>query len=115
MVMKMSGYYSVAKRVKELRLKYNLSQEQLALRAEITPAYLGQIERGEKNPTVVTVEKLCNALGLSLSDFFSTQEFSESQDSVLNEIGFELKGHSPEEKHEVLQIIKHALKLKSLT
>ncbi len=40
--------YSVGKRIREIRLKKHFSQEQIALRAGITPAYLGQIEREEK-------------------------------------------------------------------
>lgn len=72
MVIKMKDNYSIGDRVKELRTQNKLSQEQLALRAEITTAYLGQIERGEKNPTVVTVERICNALGISLSAFSAT-------------------------------------------
>lgn len=109
----MKENYSIGNRVKELRTKNKLSQEQLALRAEITTAYLGQIERGEKNPTVVTIERICTALGIRLSDFFSNQPFlAAEEDAVLNQILFELKGCSAAEKQEILQIIKHALKLK---
>lgn len=114
--MEMDKNYSIGERVKELRAKYRLSQEQLALQAEITTAYLGQIERGEKNPTVVTVEKICNALGISLSDFFNNQQLHllEGNDAALKQIAFELKNCSPAEKQEILQIIKHAVKLRNL-
>lgn len=115
MVIKMKDNYSIGDRVKELRTQNKLSQEQLALRAEITTAYLGQIERGEKNPTVVTVEKICNALGISLSDFFSNQSFAiTEEDAVLKQIVYELKDRSSAEKQEIWQIIKHALKLKEI-
>lgn len=115
MVIKMADNYSIGKRVKELRTNYGLSQEKLALQAEITTAYLGQIERGEKNPTVVTVGKICNALGVSLSDFFSSQVISVSEDDVtLKQILFELKDCTVNEKQEILQIIQHALKLKRI-
>lgn len=116
MVIKMDKNYSIGERVKGLRVKYQLSQEQLALQAEITTAYLGQVERGEKNPTVVTVEKICNALDISLSDFFNNQKLqsSEGNDAALKQIAFELKNCSPAQKQEILQIIKHAIKLKDL-
>ena len=45
--------------------------------AEITTAYLGQIERNEKNPTVAVVEKICGALGIGLAEFFSEKELPE--------------------------------------
>ena len=115
MVMGNMNNYSIGKRVKELRSKNGLSQEQLALHAEITTAYLGQVEREEKNPTVVTIAKICNALSISLSDFFSDQiAYNADEDAVLRQINFLLKNLSSAEKQEILQIIKHAVKLKEL-
>lgn len=113
MVIEMENNYSIGKRVKQLRTQYGLSQEKLALQAEITTAYLGQIERGEKNPTVVTIEKLCRSLGIPLSDFFSGHTLPVSEeDATLKQIAFELKDCTEEEKQEVLQIVHHALKLR---
>lgn len=65
----MDKNFSIGNRVRKLRNERNLSQEQLALTAEITTAYLGQIERNEKNPTVAVVGKICMALEIELSDF----------------------------------------------
>ena len=105
--------YSLGNRIRNLRLKHNLSQEQLALRADITTAYLGQIERDEKNPTVKLIEKIANALNMSLSELFSDQKFdNECTDEILNDIVFELSYLSIEEKQEVLQIIRHILRFK---
>lgn len=113
MVIKMTDNYSVGKRVKELRTEFHLSQEKLALQAEITTAYLGQIEREEKNPTVVTVKRISNALGISLSEFFSSQTVLVSEDdAVLRQIAIEMKDCTADEKQEVLKIIQHALKLR---
>lgn len=113
MVMDMVDNYSIGKRLKELRREYGLSQERLALQAEITTAYLGQIERGIKNPTVVTVGRLCDALGISLAEFFSNQPTTPLEnDQTLNQVLFELKDCTADEKKEILQIIQHALKLR---
>ena len=114
MVMDMVDNYSIGKRLKELRREYGLSQERLALQAEITTAYLGQIERGIKNPTVVTVGRLCDALGISLAEFFSNQPTTPLEnDQTLNQVLFELKDCTADEKKEILQIIQHALKLRA--
>lgn len=105
--------YSVGKRVRGLRKKYGLSQESLALKAEITPAYLGQIERGKKHPTVVTVEKLCRSFNISLSEFFQDAAQPVSQtDAFQEQIAFELKDCTDDEKKEIIEIIRHALKLR---
>ena len=100
-------------RIQYFRKKANLSQEQLALSAEITTAYLGQIERNEKNPTVAVVAKLCGALGIELSDFFSQKEMPQNElDSLTMQIVYQVKNEDDEVKQIILQMIKQALKLK---
>jgi transcriptional regulator with XRE-family HTH domain len=49
-------------RWENLRLDEGLSQEALALKAKIDRSYLGAIERGEYNPTVLTIGRLAIAL-----------------------------------------------------
>jgi transcriptional regulator with XRE-family HTH domain len=51
------------KRVREERLKQNLSQEQLASKASVHRTYIGMIERAEKNITLQNIEKIAKALG----------------------------------------------------
>jgi len=57
-------------RVREERLKQNLSQEKLAAKAGVHRTYIGMIERAEKNITLENIEKIAYALGLNLYDLF---------------------------------------------
>lgn len=50
--MDMKTNFNIGKRIHELRINSGLSQEKLALRANITTTYLGLLERNLKNPTV---------------------------------------------------------------
>ncbi len=50
------------------RRQVGLSQEQLAFRAGVTRNYVGGLERGEKSPTLRTLDKLAEALGVSPLD-----------------------------------------------
>ncbi|MBQ1722525.1 MAG: helix-turn-helix transcriptional regulator, partial [Muribaculaceae bacterium] len=50
------------RRVKELRLKQHLSQEKLANLAEVDRTYLPEVERGERNISLVVAEKIALAL-----------------------------------------------------
>ncbi len=59
------------RRVRELRHRLSLSQEELADRAGVHSTYLGGIERGERNPALVNISKLTAALQVSLSEFWS--------------------------------------------
>jgi transcriptional regulator with XRE-family HTH domain len=54
----------------DLRTTKRLSQEKLAERASMHWTYLGGIERGERNPTLINIEKLARALEIPLRDLF---------------------------------------------
>lgn len=107
-------YYDIASRLRHLRKNANLSQEQVALSANITPAFLGQLERGEKNPTVVTIEKICGVFNISLSDFFSDQEYIWDNDATVHKTTVLLKRFSDAEKNEVYKIVKGMVRFKRL-
>ncbi|MBR5231580.1 MAG: helix-turn-helix transcriptional regulator [Clostridia bacterium] len=57
-------------RIKYLRKKIGLSQERLALKAEIDRTYLAGIEAGKRNATIQSLEKIINALEISMKDFW---------------------------------------------
>lgn len=57
--------------VKSLRIKAGLTQEQLAFKANLHRTYIGMIERGEKNITLININKIVLALEISLNEFFN--------------------------------------------
>jgi transcriptional regulator with XRE-family HTH domain len=58
-------------RVREIRKEKGLSQEELAHKANLHRTYIGMIERAEKNITLVNIEKITNALEISIKDIFN--------------------------------------------
>lgn len=58
------------RRVAELRKKAGFSQESFAFQCNIDRTYIGTIERGEKSPTLNTINKIAQALNMSLKDLF---------------------------------------------
>ncbi len=56
--------------IRELRTKKKLSQEKLALKANLHRTYIGAIERGEKIPTILTVHKIMLALEITEESLF---------------------------------------------
>ena len=57
----------IGQRIRNYRTQQNLSQEKLAEMAGCHPTYIGQLERGEKNATLESVEKIASALNIPLS------------------------------------------------
>jgi len=60
----------VGNRIKVLRQKMGLSQERLALKANLDRTYLAGIESGKRNATLTSIEKIIDALEISVKDFF---------------------------------------------
>lgn len=62
-----------AKRLKQARIDKGLSQETLAEIAGLHRTYIGSVERGERNISIDNMERLANALELSLSDLLGNE------------------------------------------
>jgi len=61
---------SIGKNLKYQRVKEGLTQEKLGAAAGVNCKYIGEIERGEKNPTAVILYKLTRSLGISVEALF---------------------------------------------
>lgn len=57
-------------RVLELRTQRGYTQEQLSYQCDINRTYMGAIERGEKTPSLITIEKIAKGLNISLKELF---------------------------------------------
>lgn len=83
----------IGKRIREQRKEHKLTLEKFADMAGIGTVYLGEIERGEKMPSMNTFIKMVNALGIS-TDILLRDEVSAARPYVLNEITEKMKGLS---------------------
>ena len=60
----------VGDRIRNLRTEKGYSQEELAHRAGVSTSHIGKLERGEKNPSLSSIEKIINALEITFEDLF---------------------------------------------
>ena len=58
----------IGQRIKEMRIKKGLSQEKLALLSDLDRTYIPSIENGKRNISITVLEKLSNALDISVSE-----------------------------------------------
>ena len=62
-------------RIKELREVKQLSQKDLAYTSDLDRSYIASVENGKRNISIVNIEKIADALGVTLKDFFNTKDF----------------------------------------
>lgn len=60
----------VGNRIRELRIAARLSQEKLALAADIDRTYIASVENGKRNISIVNLEKIIIALDCTFAEFF---------------------------------------------
>lgn len=85
----MENMEAIGESIRLHRLNNGMSQEQLALNAGVNTSYIGQIERGEKNPTIKVLAKISSALGISLLTLLSSYE------STRGGMNQHCRGHQP--------------------
>lgn len=102
----------VGERIRYYRIQKELSQEALAHESGLTPAYIGQIERGQENPTVNTLNKICTALDISISEIFDfDSSIKVENEAALDKIRLSLKKLSPENAEIAANIVLQLSKI----
>lgn len=66
----MSVQSRVSRNIQRIRREKDLSQEEVAHRAEIHQTYLSGVETGKRNPSILVVERIAKALGVDVSEIF---------------------------------------------
>lgn len=98
-------YCLLGKRIREERLKLNLTQEKLAESVNISTAYLGQIERGERNITLDKLIPIANFLGVTV-DFLLSDYYTSDDDTSLDLIKQLLHNRTAAEKEMAINVLK---------
>ena len=78
----------IGNRLVELRQELNIARSTLSKKSGVALSFINDIERGGKEPTVHTIKRLCNAMDISLSDFFSekTPELPFEIKQIINKV-----------------------------
>lgn len=95
----------IGHRIREERLRLNLTQEVLAEDVELTTAYIGQVERGERNLTLENLIKVANRLGVTV-DYLLSDSINADRDTTIIQLSQLLNGRSQNEKELAISLIK---------
>ncbi len=94
----------IGKRLKEERKRLHRTQEEVAEAVELTPAFIGHIERGERSLSLDTLVKLCNYYGVTI-DYLLADVLPANADTVAGQIQALLQGLSTEKQTAILDIL----------
>ena len=100
------NYSLLGKRIREERLRLNLTQEKLAEDTGISTAYLGQIERGERNVTLDKLIPLANRLGVTVDFLLADYVTAVEDDISLKYLNQLLQGKTAAEKEMAVNMVK---------
>ena len=74
---------AIARRINELCKQHTIAPNELANRAGLNPSTVYSILGSKsKSPEIATIKKLCDALEITLGEFFSTPEFDELEQEI---------------------------------
>ena len=65
----------IGQRIKELREKESMSQKDLAYSSDLDRSYIASIESGQRNVSIINIEKIAIALNVTLKEFFEDARF----------------------------------------
>jgi transcriptional regulator with XRE-family HTH domain len=72
--------------IKSTRLKKGISQMELSLRSNLSQSFVANIEKGKKQPSVLTLIKIADALEVNPQDFFPEYCDSDSKEQTKEKI-----------------------------
>lgn len=107
---------AVGQRIHNFRIRQKMSQESLAFAADLHPAYLGSVERGEKCPSVETIYKISEGLKIPISRLLDLDsDTTPTRSEALQRIASAMAALSDEEAVRVAEIVEKMLSIKEGT
>ena len=103
----------IGQRLRAYRQRMGLTKGELAEKAGVHYTYIGQVERGEKNLTISSLEKISHSLDISISVLFEgIEEFTESPDDIALKCYWLIRNKTPENQQHLYNILLEIEKLK---
>jgi len=110
----------IGKKIKNLRLKKGLTQEELGERTDLSKGYISQLERDLSSPSIETLFDILKVLGCSPTEFFSEEDSKQKvvyreadmTDFSEEERGYHVKWLVPESNEKEMEPIKLILSAK---
>ncbi|MHB8132561.1 MAG: helix-turn-helix domain-containing protein [Mobilitalea sp.] len=103
--------HNLGNRIREERIRAKLTQEKLAEAVGCNESYIGQIERGMKNPSLEVIVNIANALGCTVDHLLAESFKIDQIDGLVDEALSLLKDRDPEDVRFIITITRLFLDL----
>lgn len=97
-------FFALGRRIRTERQKRHYSQAALAEKLDVSTNFIGQIERGDRKPSLDTLVNICNEYGTSL-DYLLSDSIDSDTDPLITDIKQHLQKFSHEELLFVYNVI----------
>lgn len=104
----------IGERVRSHRIQAGLSQEELAEKAGLHNSYIGVIERGEKNASIESIEKVVIALNISFETLFENIVSGENKNTVPLVCYNMINSLTPIEQKAILELLESIIEFRQL-
>ena len=94
--------------IREARINQGMTQDALSVAVNVTPAFIGHIERADRSLSLTTLVSIANTLNIPMNYLFADTEPTPDE-KTLNDFAQLVEGRSQETKKAVLDIIRTAL------
>ena len=97
-------YFQLGTRIREERLRLHLTQAQLAEAVDISDAYMGAIERGERSLTLGTLVRIVERLGITV-DYLLADSVPETDSNIVDQFRQIIDGQPMERKQMAIDVL----------
>jgi transcriptional regulator with XRE-family HTH domain len=102
-------YKKLGERIRKERLSLGITQEVLSEKAGISVSFLGQIERGERKPSLETVINIANSLDVTV-DFLLADSYRTAAKSLVDELAYLVRETPEKDIKTVIEVTKTILR-----
>lgn len=103
--MKNLDFYKIGKKIKELRISKNLTQEYIANMADVNVSHISNIENNRVKISLPTLVHICNALDTTV-DYILADEYNQPSSVIEQQILREVHVCTPETQKQILKIVR---------
>lgn len=104
----------IGQRIRNYREGQKMSREKLAELADLHPTYIAQLERGEKNATINTLDRICNSLGITMEQLFEKINNKAKRNTVSCCSYNLIHSQDPQKQKHLYAILKEIINLENI-